>query len=483
MTLPPPGPRGQVLIQTLLFTVIGSAVLGSIAHWAFSLIRAARGAQHASLASQIAEAGIEYYRWHLAHAPTDYQDGTGGPGPYVHEFLDKDGDPVGQFVLDITPPPVGSTLVSITSTGEVDAAPGVRQDVEVQVAKPSLAKYAVVANAVMRFGAGTEIFGPIHSNGGIRFDGLVHNLVTSAEDEYNDPDHSGGDEFGVHTHVSPTDPLPPAAVPARPDVFEAGRQFPVPAVDFSGFTANLAQMKADAQADGHYFAASGALGYHVVLRTDDTFDLYRVDTLVPVPNGCTNVIGQQGWGTWSIQPGGQTFLQNLPFPNNGIIFAEDHVWVDGQIDTARLTIAAALFPDNPAQRKNIIVNDDLLYTNYDGQDVIALIAQGNFNVGMVSQDDLRIDAALVAQNGRVGRHYYRPPTQGQDRCSPYHLRLTITLFGMIGTNERYGFAYSDGTGYQTRNITYDANLLYAPPPSFPLTTDEYQTISWKKKKP
>ena len=53
---------------------------------------------------------------------------------------------------------------------------------------------------------------------------------------------------------------------------------------------------------------------------------------------------------------------------------------------------------------------------------------------------------------------------------------------MIVTDQRYGFAYTDGTGYQTRNIIYDANLLYSPPPSFPLTSDQYQTISWEEVK-
>ncbi len=164
-----------------------------------------------------------------------------------------------------------------------------------------------------------------------------------------------------------------------------------------------------------------------------------------------------------------------------MIFAEDDAWVNGQINTARLTIAAGRFPDNPAHRKSITVNNDLLYTNYDGQDIIALIAQGNFNVGFESEDDLRIDAALIAQNGRVGRYYYRPPDQ-QNRCAPYHIRQTITLYGMIGTNERYGFAYADGTGYQNRNIIYDSNLLYNPPPNFPLTSDQYEIISWEEVK-
>ena len=41
-------------------------------------------------AMQIADAGINYYQWHLAHFQTDYQDGTGVAGPYVHEYIDRD---------------------------------------------------------------------------------------------------------------------------------------------------------------------------------------------------------------------------------------------------------------------------------------------------------------------------------------------------------------------------------------------------------
>lgn len=53
---------------------------------------------------------------------------------------------------------------------------------------------------------------------------------------------------------------------------------------------------------------------------------------------------------------------------------------------------------------------------------------------------------------------------------------------MIATNIRYGFAYTDGTGYSSRDIIYDANLLYAPPPSFPLSGNQYQVLSWTEKR-
>ena len=169
-------------------------------------------------------------------------------------------------------------------------------------------------------------------------------------------------------------------------------------------------------------------------------------------------------------------------PTNGIFFFEDDLWVRGQIDGQRVTVASGFFPDNATTRTSITLNDNLLYTKYDGTDVLALIAQNNINIGMVASTTLRIDAAVIAQNGRVGRYYYRAPGGGSQRCSPYHTRSSITSYGMIGTNQRYGFAYTDGTGYQTRNLVYDANLLYGPPPGFPLTSDSYQIVSWEEVK-
>ena len=476
--------RGSLLIHVIVFSAIAIFLLGGLVSWARLLIQSAHNETQKLQAFLIAESGTEYYRWHLAHAPEDFQDGTGSPGPYIHNFQDKDLNTIGQFSLAIAEPSVGSTIVVIQSTGSLSGVTNKDSTIETQLGVPSFSKYAVAANDKMRFGEGTEVFGHIHSNDGIRFDGLAHNIVSSSKEEYNDPDHSGNNEHGVHTHKEPVDPVPPENIPARPDVFEAGRATGVPAIDFDGLTSTLANLKTLAQNDGLYFAASAGVGYHMVLQTNDTFDLYQVDKLMSPPTNKCNNAGQQNWGTWSIAPGGETFLGTHPFPSNNLLFAEDHVWVDGQISNARITIAAGRFPEAPGQHKDIIINKDLLYTTYDGQDSIALISQGSISTGMNSEDDLRIDAALIAQNERVGRYYYRPPywhnNSYREACDPYHTRSTITLYGMLATNDRYGFAYSDGSGYQTRNIIYDANLLYSPPPHFPLTSDHYEIISWKE---
>ena len=96
---------------------------------------------------QIAEAGVDYYEWHLAHFPTDYQDGTNNSGPYVHNYTDNDTQNVlGQYSLVITPPVTGSTVVTIASTGDTASNPSIKRTVTVKYGIPSLAAYSLLSN-------------------------------------------------------------------------------------------------------------------------------------------------------------------------------------------------------------------------------------------------------------------------------------------------------------------------------------------------
>ncbi|MBP6883958.1 MAG: hypothetical protein KBC06_01860 [Candidatus Pacebacteria bacterium] len=468
---------GMIIVQTMVFGAIAVMIIGALSSWAATSVKAGRVAYNREQAFQSAEAGLDYYRWHLAHAPSDYQDGTNSTGPYVHSLKDKNGNTAGQFSLTITPPSSGSTLVKIKSIGAAANDSTYLRRLTSQVAKPSIAEHAIAGNNAMRFGVGTEVFGSIQVNGGIRFDGLAHNVVRSGVATYTDNDSDActrSNSYGVHTCISPRDPTSPTALPARPDVFEAGRQMSQPTIDFSGFTADIANLKTLGQAtDGFYRAAAGAgfVGYHIVLKTNNTFDLYKINTWVPLGT-CSSS------STTSLSINTQTLQGNYPFPVNGVIFIQDHIVIDGQIDGARLTIAAAVLPEpsDTTQYKNIIINNDLSYTNYDGTDSIGLVGQGGILVGMVSDTNLKIDAALMAQHNNVGR-----PSFTGNSCT-YKNRSTISLYGMIASYTRYGFAYTDGSGYNIRNINYDANLLYAPPPSFPLTSDQYQILSWQEVK-
>ena len=207
--------KGDILISVLIFAAIAVTVLIGLVNWGATLLTNVRTTDAKEQAFQIAEAGVDYYRWHLAQYPTDYKDGTTTGGPYNHNFYDKNDNLIGGYSLTITPPPLGSTKVVITSTGTTTANKNVKRIVQAILAQPSLAQFAVVANDYLRFGAGTVVNGPVTSNKGIHFDGIANNVISSAMATYTDPDYASGFSctdvsYGVHTCIDPADPSPPS---------------------------------------------------------------------------------------------------------------------------------------------------------------------------------------------------------------------------------------------------------------------------------
>jgi len=484
--------KGSLLLGVIIFSGVAITTMSAFIGWAVSLSRLNTHIALKEQALQIAEAGIEYYRWHLAHDPDDFQDGTGQEGPYVHDYFDFTDTKTGEFSLDITPPGGGSGLVIIESTGTLVEDPSVSRTIRVTLSEESLVQWAIVSNSNVYIPPNTTISGTIHSNKGVRVDGTIYNYVSSALTLYDDPEHTGSDEYAVHTHLKPppetgyytgfvSAEAPPNDLADRSDVFPAGREVGVPAIDFVGITQDLAELKTAATASGNYYPASGKEGYHIVLKTNDTYDVYRVNKQQNIGNSCSDPYAPPNdpdWGQWTIkQSAGETFLYNVSFPSDGIIFFEDHVWVEGQIDGARITVAAAKLPDNESQRKHIIINNDIKYTNYDGTDAISLIAQDDIIIGLFSEDDLEIDAAMVAQNGSVNRMDYSSNAQ----CVNNQDKNSLTIYGTIVSNEEIKFSDPlTGSGYATVVINYDPNLELFPPELFPEASSEYQILTWEE---
>jgi hypothetical protein len=446
-----------------LFGTIATIVISGFALWADVNIKAAYRTFNKATAFSAAEAGIEYYRWHLAHAPTDFWDGRGATstGPYVHAYYDKNGNQIGQFSLAITPPATGSTVVALQSVGKASADATVQKAITVRFAKASFAKYAWAEGASDVFGTDAEVFGPIRINGGLHFDGIAHNLVETSFTHY---DHGGeapsGDEWGIHTNRGTDDPAWPTALQNRSDVFMAGRSVGVLDLNYDQMTQDLASIKNAAVSSSLYFASSGVKGYELVFATSGRFTVNKVTA--------TSTRGTCNYERWSVQTVSSTVFASGTIPQNGSMFFEDNLWVRGKINGKRVTVGAGRFPDSASTRKNITVNSDLLYTRYDCSDSIALIAQNNLNIGYSSENDLRIDAALVAQNGSIGRDSYSASS-----CGASSTRNTLIMYGTFVNKFIRGLST-----YDTRTYIYDQNLLYCPPPGFPLTTDKYSQVSW-----
>jgi len=486
----------MTLVATGIFFILVSGVLGlGLLQLKLNLTKVAK-----NQALHIAEAGVNYYRWVLYHDHEEYCNGEEcmeGPnyGPYgPYSYTDSAGENIkGYYELYIIPPEIdGSTIVTIKSVGWVENHSNIKRAIEVECGIPSWSTYSVLANANMRFGEGTEVWGPLHSNSGIRFDGYAHNVISSALLDYDDPDHSGSNEFGVHTHIVPTDPLPdgnnpPENVPERTDIFAAGRSFPHPVISFDLLDNYINGVLEKAEEDGLVLEKSNDEGYHIILKPDDTVDIKIVNSVTDPCSQCLTWGCTRWWHGWLCTKWGCTdyehtetdgidgeseHMKDIDIPANGIIFVKDKVWVDGNIDSNRVTILAFEDPIT-GNATDIIINDNLTYTNYDGTDSIGLIAQRNITAGLYSEDDLQIDAALIAKEGRIGRNYFA------SECGSEYIRDTITINGSLATKDRYGFSYTDGTGYQNRNLNYDSNLTFIPPPHFP-TTGEYTFISWRE---
>lgn len=469
--------RGSILAYTLIIITITSIFLTASLRVVVSNMQFGINRESKEETLQIAEAGVYFYRWYLAHKIAGltkkqirqlWDSGTlyGDASLYEDDF-----NGVGAYSIDVTPPVSNSTIVFAEVTAWTYKNPNLRRTVKVRFRQPAWSEYVVLCDSDIRFGTDTDIVGLIHSNRGVRFDAIARNIVSSSVATYNDPDHFGSNEFGVHTHSGSIDPLPPNAVPARSDVFMAGREFPTPVKDFNSILADMADMKSEAgcanagsycagdsngaiiSANGIYFNDDGQ-GRHILLKTDGTM----VVSIVKSMND-NEVKSQISPVTYTI-------------PNDGVIFVENDVWIEGAVDSKRVTVVAANLTGGSV--KNIYLKRDLVYTNYDGRDIIGLVAQNDVEVTKNSEDDLKIDGVLLATTGRVGR-----------KDSYNNIKDTITVFGAIVTKQRYGFAFADSStgnfveGYRNRKIIFDNNLLYYPPPYFPTGTD-YVIDSWEE---
>ncbi len=454
--------RGVLIPFVLVFgSVLSLILVGLLSYISLRYEHSLRQTSK-SKALQAAEAGLNYYHWYIIHTLEgksaaqieNYWGGTPlGVPSFENQISDSEGETTLGYRIEVTPPEVSSMIIMVSITGWDTKRPNLTRTIKARLRKPSWSEYSVIANDIMRFGTGTETWGPIHSNNGVHFDGVAHNLVTSSVvNTYWDPDY-GRWKPGVWT-----------ALADESQVFLAGKEFPVPSKDFNKITVDFSKMKEESQPakGGLHLAPPGGTncGYHLVLSPLGTVMVSKVSSC--------------NWDTFEISE--EIDHRSYALPSNGLIFAESNLWVDGSIDNERLTIAAAKL--SGGSLANIYINNDILYSNHDGSDVLGLIAQNNVTIGLISEDQLIIDAALVAQTGRVGRDYY---TYTDDPS--YYLRDTITVNGAIATNRRYGFAWVCGgthcSGYINRNIIYDNNLLYFPPPFFP-TGDHYSIDMWEE---
>ncbi len=504
--------KGGALVAVLVMVVIVTIILSSLLVYITSQLKFSEDRVERERAFQIAEAGAYYYRWYLAHAiegktaaqiENFWQNGNPiGIDPdhkYTAEFKDPDGTAVGQYQLEVTAPVAGSTIVIVKSTGWTYRNDSIKRIVQVRFRRPSWSEFVFLSNSFMNFGDQATVYGKVHSNDGIRFDGKAYNVVSSGKSRFDDSTYGGNRmEFGVHTTTNPADGAAPAypwaigTVPLRPAVFVGGRQFPVPEVSFTGVMTDLGNMKTQAQNEGKYFDNTG-FGRRINLKSDGTFDVCTVNSANTNTHAITkyNGIITGATGAYSgtngiacsastcctgaacpyVQPsksasGRCISLSNYPLVSDKVIFVENNIWIEGTVNNKRLTIVAANLSGG-VNRADIYVgisNQNLLFSDYSCANTLGLVAQQDIRVLNDCPDNFTIDAALLAQEGTVGI------VNGMGG------KYSLTFNGAIASYLQPYFQ-SGNSGFSDRTYNFNNNLLYCPPAYFPTGT-EYLIDLW-----
>ncbi len=472
------GARGYLLVLVLVFGGIFFMMTTAFVGYVITQSRLTEMKYHKELALDIAEAGLDYYRWFLAHNPGDATNGTGVAGPYVHTYNDPEGSAIGEFSLEIASSTACGEVyaIDITSTGHTNEEPNVERVVFARYARPTVAEYAYIINANVWAGADRVIVGPYHSNGGIRMDGTNNSTVTSGQETWNCTTSYG---------CSPANSTANGVVGNGPN--NELWSFPSTPINFTGITVDLSAMQDKAQNHGgRYFGPSGGYGYRIVFQSNGTFNIYRVTNTTSYWGYST----EDGWRSERHHMSATTLVGNYTIPSAcSIIFVEDKVWLEGAVN-GKVTIAAADV-DTTGVDPSIILSSNITYSTATSG--LLAIAEDDVLVGISVPDSMTINGIFIAQNGRFGRNHYCQDecdgTHGGSEGLPntldaYFKRSSLTVNGTIVSNGREGTKWTSGasyiSGFNTRYNSYDRDLVADPPPLTPDVSDTYEFIEWRE---
>lgn len=503
---------GYILPALLSFIVavgfFATALLTIVVHNFFVVGNNVRSQQ----AFNIAEAGVNYYLWHMAHNNTDYKDGKSTPatpdpqlgyGPYEHTYVDSNAIERGTFTLWIKPQGNGSTIATVRSIGKSNTS-DITRAIDAKIGAASFASYALLSDQEFWFGSNEAANGPVFSNVGIHMDGPSTDTVEAANDTYVPQARYGGDgnsHPGVWCSANVT----------SPNCLSRDKSnwlYPKPSIDFNQVSTALCNLKQIALGNmtasvcsttptartASYipqYSTSGSYsvnqGYMIQLNTNNTYDLYKVSAENDRAASFTTALTRT------------TVATGIAVPSSGVIFVEDNVWVrTNPTYHGRVTIAAGRLAT--ASKTNITIVDDLLYSTKDGSDAIGLVTENNVLIPPYAPPatgsfTFEINAATLAQTGSVTwQQYY----EGTSTCTKGWTanNQNFVYYGSVASRLSWTWNYSRSggscgdmvrdmasgryySGVMRTETNYDYNLLYAPPPSFPVT-GAYNILGWRE---
>lgn len=473
--------RGVTTLLAVGFMGVLTLVVGAMAAYVFQQSKYGRALFAREQALNIAEAGLEYYKWFLARTPTATQTGAGLVSPYAYTVSDPEGGVLGSAEVTATPALQCGAVqwIDLVSEGTANSSPSFPRTVSARYMRSPVAKYSYIVNTNVWAGASRTIRGPYHSNYGVRMD-AAHNadVTSSVATWYCDANYG----------CTPTQPSAPGVVGSgsNPTLW----RYPVTTINFGDIAVNFADLRAKAQTQGgiYYGPASGGVnnrGYHLIFNSNGTVTIYRVTAT----SGFNSYSSQYGYQIYESgnqvkeysKIGNETLLGTYAIPSGcSLMFFEDRVWVEGTVN-GKVTVVAAT-PSDGSVNPDIYLNGNIYYGDYDGTDGLTVIAERNVLIPLVVPNVMEIHGIFIAQSGHYGRDYfwtsgtYRVPSQ----YASYVARSQLTTVGTVVSNGRTGTSWTDGTGFANRYDYYDQPLAFSPPPFTPFASADYRFTLWRE---
>lgn len=470
--------------------------MGTITSYVFQQAKYGRALLGREQAINIAEAGLEYYRWFLAHNPGILISGTGLVSPYAYTVNDPEGGTLGAATVTATPSLQCGALqwVDLSSVGVSDFSPGFPRTVEARYKKSSVSEYSYILNS--NVWQVSDVAGPYHSNGGIHMDGANNSKVTSKVSAWTCDSTYG---------CSPSQ--------SKPGIWGNGSgyslwNFPASDINFAGMAVNFPTLKTYAEASGIYLSPTAAYvagvqqgssyssvgsddqhGYRIVFRSDGKVDVYRVTGTSGVTS--IHIDNTSQWVTDYHTITSQTLLSGSPFtlPSGcSIIYAQAKTWLEGTV-SGKITVIAA--DTTGLINPDIILQNNINYATGDGTTGLTAIAQHSVLYPLIVPDQMSVRGIFVAQGGYYGRNFYNCYYGGASSR-----RSSLALQGSVVSNQRpvtkWGYnslgwgcagggSSSDYSGFNTRTTAYDQILAFSPPPFTPATSADYKLSLWREK--
>lgn len=433
--------KGFVAAYILIAITIVAILLSGLFVFVSSSQRKSRAEVRKQQALQFAESGIYFYKWYLASqldGRTDEQiedfwnSGTvcGVDTPCQRTVENGLGIVAGEYDIDVSfLDPSNPDTALVTSVGWPVNHPSQTRTIQVRMRRPSWCEYTVLSNGDMSFWNDTLVWGKLHANGTIFFD--------------------GGTAYGEVTSSTPD-----GIQPVDENIYQGGTTSPVPPADFSSVQISIDYLRNKSQESGGIY-----------LPKDNDYEGYYAN--INSDGSQVEICQVKEYSAEKYTIKNKDFKNCQDFSLSGIllIFGEGNLWVEGGklSEGQKLTMVSADI-DAPGDSDLIIYGD----TNAvcpspegNGDGTLGLISEGNILFASVNNSNVQwcINAALMAQGGQV------MITHIVGQSGIYSPKVHLT--GAIISNGDFGITEEGEEYILGSSIILDLSFLYDPPPFFP----------------